>query len=269
MPEPSGRIWFPGNPWPDGHALKEMELWGILSGEGHPWALPGLHLHLCIRSQDYDSEMGEAERDAAYDGESEEIDRGIDRSSWQSYIVWGNYHACRIETNVGPRLGSDSEPFALDWLAGRRFELDPVDPDAEYIDFDSQAFHCYILGHDAVAGHDLHLKASEATGHFDIDWSGKVALAYGGDDVYRYDFRAEMRSVPFQGFMAPAWFDLVKEKRGLFGKTETRSVNRRDGQSLEVREAALRELAARYLAVPQEALAFEARKHKDWLRLKI
>ncbi|MEL6753022.1 MAG: hypothetical protein AAFO57_03260 [Pseudomonadota bacterium] len=269
MSQPSGRIWFPGNPWPDGHALKEVELWGILSGENHPWAEPGLHLHLCVRSQDYDAEMSEAERDAAYDGESEEIDQGIDRSSWQSYIVWGNYHACRIETNVGPRLGSNGEPFDLAWLDGKHFALDPIDPDAEFIDFDSQAFHCYILGHDAVAGHDLRFKASGAPGHFDINWTGKVALAYGGDEVYRYDFRAEARHVPFQGFMSPPWYDLVQEKKGLFGKTVTRQVDRRETLSPQAREQALRDLAARHSSIPQDAFVFEARKHKDWLLLAL
>ncbi|MEO0787005.1 MAG: hypothetical protein AAFY10_15015, partial [Pseudomonadota bacterium] len=85
----------------------------------------------------------------------------------------------------------------------------------------------------------------------------------------RYEFRAEARGVPFQGFMAPAWYDLVQEKKGLFGKTVTRQVDRRETLSPQAREQALRDLAARHSSIPQDAFTFEARKHKDWLRLTL
>lgn len=268
MAEPSGRIWFPGNPWPDGHAIKTAELWGIFAGEGRDWAQPGLHLHLRIESEDYDAEMDEAARDAAYEEEDHEIDRGIDRSSWKSHIVWGNYHRCSIETNAGPRLGGDGALFDLNWLAGRQFELDPIDPNAPFIDFDSHAFHCYIQGHDAVAGHDLTFHASATPHHFDIDWTGRVALSYGGDDVYRYDFRAQLRGVLFQGFKSPAAMKAMTTKTGLFSKPKTTHVNLRDSQSLGQRETEIRELAMRHCSIPQDDLVFAGGRHNDRLRFK-
>lgn len=79
--------------------------------------------------------------------------------------------------------------FSPDFLDGYEAVLDPL-PDAADKAWDGRAFHIYLLGHDAVAGHRIKFLRRGNTDRFDIAWTGKIALAYIGDYDYRYDFEA-------------------------------------------------------------------------------
>ena len=71
------------------------------------------------------------------------------------------------------------------------FQVDPI----EDYDWDYPAFTIYLLGHDAVAGHDIRMTPSDTQGLYDIDWRGRIALAYVGEDQFNYSFRARIEAV--------------------------------------------------------------------------
>lgn len=165
------RMWFPGNPWPAGHAIEEVTWAGVLTADG-------LRFELRIQSADY----------YADDPEDQDEDEHEPESDWLAKIVWGNYHACHIEGGFPLASAPDLErPLAFD-------RLDPEIPE----DFDDAYFATYLLGHDSVADHNLRF-SPVAEGH-QLHWDGKIALTYGGDEDLRYRFWAEVPRVRFEGF---------------------------------------------------------------------
>ena len=173
------RIWFAGNPWPEGHPIKVI-CWTAEVREGVVW----MSIHL--ESADYYSE-----RDIDDDGV-------VYASDWQAPIVWANYHSCTISCTQWHRGGwqvCPVEKFSLDFLNGYEANVDPL-PDSAEKDFDDLAFHIYLLGHDAVAGHRIRFTRRGDSDRFDIEWSGKIANAYAGDYDYRHDFRAVIYDIP-------------------------------------------------------------------------
>ncbi|MFC7339654.1 hypothetical protein ACFQY0_20890 [Haloferula chungangensis] len=172
MPE-ENRIWFPGNPWPEGHPIKDFA-WTAEVRKGIVW----FFLHL--KTADYYSE-----RDI--DDEGEDFD-----SSWEAPIVWGNYHSCTISSTDWHDGGFPVCPcseYSIESLDGYEAIVDPlpINPDG---DWDDLAFHTYLLGHDSVAGHKIKFSRRNDSNDFDIHWEGKIALVYAGDYEYRYDFKA-------------------------------------------------------------------------------
>lgn len=184
-----GRIWFPGNPWPDGHRVEEFAWTGRLDEVGRLW------FDMTLRTASYD-EAGLTDDDD--DGESS------DRSDWESPIVWNNYHRCTMsstfwEDATGLLAATPDRPFRLTGPEPRHLTADPLpvgDVDAE------PAFHVYLLGHDSVAGHTVTFTADGAGGHH-IQWGGRIALTYAGDEVFRYEFRAEIRGARLAGVTTP------------------------------------------------------------------
>lgn len=177
-----GRITFPGNPWPEGHAIEELELWATLHAEG-------VRLQLHLESANY-----YAEREAP-DDESVTDD-------WVSPIVWGNYHRCSLSSTKwglgewsGIALHRALDPMAL---AGT-YEAMTVGAGAE-MDADTQPFGIYLLGHDAVCDLLVTLVAA-GPGVFDLRWTGRIALAYAGDFEPRYSFSASAVGVSFAGLV--------------------------------------------------------------------
>lgn len=79
-------------------------------------------------------------------------------------------------------------------LNGYEANVNPL-PEAADMAFGDLAFHVYLLGHDAVAGHRIRMVRRGESDRFDIEWSGKLALAYVGDFEYRHDFRAVIYNV--------------------------------------------------------------------------
>ena len=172
------RIWFPGNPWPEGHPIKDFE-WTAEVRNGKIW----FHLHL--ETQDYDAERN-------FDDDQKDYD-----SDWQAPIAWNNYHACTISSTNWHNGGFPFcllDDYSAESLDGYIAEVDPlpIDPKADLNDL---AFHTYLLGHDSVAGHRIQFDRRGSTDRFDIIWTGKIALVYAGDYEYRYDFKAQILDV--------------------------------------------------------------------------
>jgi hypothetical protein len=175
-----GRIWFPGNPWPDGHRVEEFDWTGRLDALGRLW------FDLTLRTADYD------EASVADDGGEEPEDL----TDWEAPIVWNNYHRCTLssifwEDATGLLAATPERPFRLAGTEPQRLTADPLpieDLDAE------PAFHVYLLGHDSVADHTITFTA-DGEGAHRVDWTGRIALTYAGDDTFRHAFRAEIRGV--------------------------------------------------------------------------
>ena len=70
--------------------------------------------------------------------------------------------------------------------------------------YEDRAFHIYLLGHDAVADHRIAFTRVPGTQLFDLDWRGKIALAYVGDYEPEHCFRAEIRGVQLPNIGAGA-----------------------------------------------------------------
>lgn len=172
-----GRIWFPGNPWPDGHRIEEFGWTGRLDDLGRLW------FDLTLRTAAYDEA-----------GSTAQEDEPDDQPDWEAPIVWNNYHQCTIsstfwENATGLLAATPGRPFLLAGPKPTRLTADPLpieDLDAE------PAFHVYLLGHDSVAGHTITFTADGTGGH-SIDWIGRIALTYAGDETFSYEFRAEIQ----------------------------------------------------------------------------
>jgi hypothetical protein len=182
----SGRIWFPGNPWPDGHRLESCELvrmvdprrGAYVDGVVECRALPSA---IELRSAPYDEGDEPSERDAI----------GVDDCS--SKIAWNNYGSAWIGATAsgampGFQVSDGSIPFQHD-KDTHHFVVDrlPLGLPSFSDFFQRQAFGCYLLGHDAVADHDIRLNRT-SDGSYHLDWTGRLALAYGGAETFDYSF---------------------------------------------------------------------------------
>ena len=177
----NGRILFPGNPWPEGHALQEFA-WTARLVDGKVW----FDLHL--RSQPYYSERDiEEDEDAEHEG------------SWEAPGVWSNYHRCTLSSTYWGEEGGfpvcDIEHFSPDWLDGKTFQVDLIEN--EIGDDDNLAFHIYLLGHDSVANHRISFQRVGNSNLFDIVWTGDIALTYVGDYMLEHAFEARITGLPF------------------------------------------------------------------------
>ncbi|MBA3929775.1 MAG: hypothetical protein C0521_09320 [Xanthomonas sp.] len=186
MDDVQGRIHFPGNPWPEGHALTEFA-WTARVADGVVWC----DLHL--RSAAY-----YAERDIELDGNDDEDHD----SSWEAPGVWGNYHRCTLSSTFWDEDGGFAlcpvAAFTPAWLDGRTFEVDAIAGGTlDGIELDELAFHLYLLGHDSVANHRIAFQRVGDSDRFDITWSGDIALTYAGDDALQHRFEARVPGVPF------------------------------------------------------------------------
>lgn len=176
-----GRIYFEGNPWPEGHEIRRF-VWAAEQRGQDIW----FRFHLV--SADYYEE-----RDIV-DDEALEY-----HSDWKAPIVWGNYHNCTISSDESLSGGFPACPatnYTLEQINGLRLNVDPLPLDLSE-DFATRAFHIYLLGHDAVADHRIQFSRIAGTALFNISWNGKNALAYTGDYEPKYGFSAEIVNVPF------------------------------------------------------------------------
>jgi hypothetical protein len=78
-----------------------------------------------------------------------------------------------------------------------RFTVDPLPIDWNAF-VTTQAFGTYLLGHDDVADHDIHLHSRQPNGTYTLDWTGRIALTYSGDDEFTYQFQAHATGVRFR-----------------------------------------------------------------------
>lgn len=238
-----GRIWFEGNPWPEGHGIKAAEFFLSLShGYDEDWTPhPQLDLGLTIESEDYYAAMTKEERDAAYDREAKAIDEGVELSDWAAFIAWQNFHRCRFQSSnaVIAKAGS---LFDMNSLSKTCFVFEEGLKKVGDWDYESSAFTAYILGHDSLADHKIHISNVEgAPNLYDINWTGAVAMSYRGDDSFDYRFRAQIRNLPFSGIR-------------VYRDTQN------DGG-----ESAIRASAQHLLTFKQDDYRFVAEKHYNWL----
>jgi hypothetical protein len=197
------RIFFKDNPYPLGHVIKEFVWGGSLDEDGQLW----FDLHL--KTDSYYAE------DPTHFSENSDDEDGDDVSDWQAKIVWGNYHNCTMSSTYWGSSGiiiDASKPklnFA-NWPATRLI-ADTLPPDlimpADW-EWDDLALNIYLLGHDACANHQIDIVKNGAL--FNIAWTGKIALAYKGEDEFRYDFSANIADVKFDGFDYPQ--EMTQEK---------------------------------------------------------
>nr|AGC71463.1 hypothetical protein [uncultured bacterium A1Q1_fos_91] len=178
-----GRIYFPGNPWPAGHALEALVWSGRVDGAR------GLVFDLHLQT-------------AKYYAEGEGLEGDSD-SDFRSPIVWSNYHSCSLSSTKwdsnGWGVGTPEAPFAFSSLAGRVLVADTLDsPELDVNDVNERAFHIYLLGHDDVVEHRFLFQPVGE--HWNLEWKGWIALAYAGDYAFRYGFRAEATGLEFSGF---------------------------------------------------------------------
>jgi hypothetical protein len=170
-----GRIVFAGNPWPAGHRIKELTWSGTLRATG-------LWFNLGLVSADYNEEIA---------------DPPAGDDDWTTPITWRNYWHCTIRPERGFLAGTAAKPLSLTADGDLEFhvDVDPDRPDASLGDPDYDlddapdyvAFSIYLLGHDDVADHRIRFSPRPG-GEMTLDWRGRIALTYAGEDEYKHEF---------------------------------------------------------------------------------
>lgn len=172
---PEGRIYFPGNPWREGHPIREF-YWDAEIRD-YVW----FQFHL--KSEEY-----YLERDIKFDKNIEY------ESNWNSPIAWDNFNFCRISSIFGFDRGGfpvcPVKEYNIDYLDGLKIRVDP--PPFDFENTEDLAFRAYVLGNDSVADHTIKFLKRKDSDHFDIMWKGKLALEDNGNYDYKYQFKAEI-----------------------------------------------------------------------------
>ncbi len=172
------RVYFsPGNPWPQGHAVKSCYLDGRLFEDDT------LEINLHLSTVDYRENDG-----------GELLDEG-DGSDWEAKVVWNNYHAFSVDGTLV--VASQAHPISLADLGSRVFEVDPLPQAYERFLDDELAFATYVLGHDSVADHRISLGAA-AGGSHPLTWTARIALSYSGEDEFDRYFAVATEVKPLQ-----------------------------------------------------------------------
>lgn len=189
------RIYFLGNPYPNGHTIKEFIWSGRINEDESFW----FDFHLI--TDKYNAEDT--------DNTEDENDK---KSDWESKIVWGNYQKCTISStfwgDYGIKINKTSEKALFNDFIKEDLLADtfPLDDD---FDYDEIAFGIYLLGHDTCANHRIKITPTSHN-KFDIEWTGKIALTYSGYDDFDYDFILNLQNADFDGFHYPKTWSLEK-----------------------------------------------------------
>jgi hypothetical protein len=195
----ANRIYFKGNPYPKGHKIKRFVWSGRLDENEQLW----FDFHL--ETDDY-----YAEDDTEDDEDDDEVD-----SNWEAKAVWENYHSCIISStewqSQGIEIDTTKGKFDFASLLLAELTVDPL-PIADDLDFDDLSFQISLLGHDSCAGHQIKFSKNDS-GNYNIEWRGKIALTYSGEDEFKYDFIALIQDVKFDGFHFPQKLGLEKAKQ--------------------------------------------------------
>lgn len=191
------RIVFAKNPWPKGHAIKELRWSGRIEPEG---AERGLWFDLHLQTEAYDA-ADRKKRGRGKDGdEEEELD-----DDWKSKVVWNNYGRCTLSSTQwdgdGFRVATEKKPLDFSKLAKTPFR---VDFNRKNIGEDGpHAFGLYLLGHDSVANHVIHFARRRGPAAYSLVWEGRIALSYAGRTKLEHRFSVTAAEVRFDGFYAP------------------------------------------------------------------
>jgi len=181
------RIYFKDNPYPKGHLIKEFKWSARVYPEDGLW----FDLHLI--SDKYYAE------DEGYEEEE-------DLPNWDAKIVWGNYHACSLSSTKwdigGFLVGTEQKKFDFGKMDNLFFHLDKL-PRPEDFDYDEDLpFSIYLLGHDDCADHQISF-SKNSSNKFDIEWKGKIALAYSGDYDFNHEFYAFIENILLEEIYYP------------------------------------------------------------------
>lgn len=186
-----GRIFFAGNPWPNGHRIIECALTASLQRFSDPLSdgketRRRLAFGIELRTADYDEEAPATSDDHP------------DATDWTSPGAWTNYGSCRLgpsdsSDTPGITVSDGSHSFAFG-AESYEFIADPLPLDWDRF-IASAAFGIYLQGHDAVAGHHIRVHSRQADGSYTVDWSGRIASAYIGSTSFDHTFTAHVTGV--------------------------------------------------------------------------
>jgi hypothetical protein len=190
------RIFFKDNPYPLGHVIKEFVWSGRMDEDGE------FYFDFHLKTDNYYVE------DLAYLDEDADDEEDNDLGDWGSKSVWCNYQKCTMSSTYwgddGLLIDSAKPKLNFTNWPNTRLTADTLPPDLIMpadLEWDDLALHIYLLGHDACANHQMDITQNGAT--FNIAWTGKIALAYAGENEFRYDFSAHIADVKFDGFTYP------------------------------------------------------------------
>lgn len=194
--EPVSKIYFLNNPYPNGHKIVTFKWSGRIDEDESLW----FDFHL--KTENYHADD---------DHESDEEEENL--SDWDSKIVWGNYHTCTLSSTYwggqrGIRVDKPGEKLDFDAIVKNDLFSNDL-PTNHNFDDDDFAFNIYLLGHDSCAGHRIQFSKTDHR-HYNITWTGKIALTYSGDDEFSYDFKAQIHHAEFEGFYYPTTWSLEK-----------------------------------------------------------
>jgi hypothetical protein len=188
-----GRILFPGNPWPKGHAISSFKWSGRIERGTGIW----FDLHL--ETTEYYADDPKSHANYYEEDDDDSAD------DWTSKSVWCNYHSCTISSTkwvgngTGFLAGTKIAPLDFAKLGKKTFSFDDNPEDLS----PPRPFGIYLTGHDSVCGHRIRFKPEKSKTTFTIEWTGKIALSYGGSDEFKYSFQVSLSNVRFDGIQLP------------------------------------------------------------------
>jgi len=191
-----GRIKFLGNPWPDGHPLKDFRL-GVLLHESRGDIPAKATLDLRFRSEDY-----------CYPATSDvELSNIQDKEApkWESINSWLSYgaaYATSIASHEDMVIADTKSGFDIECLNDFTRVIDPI-PDTITDDdtkLEIPAFHSHILSWDDMADHHMTIKRNPNSGLYDVYWKGKCDRSEIGNYRFQHEFEIEVSDVPFSGY---------------------------------------------------------------------
>jgi len=183
------RIFFHDNPYPKGHRIKNFVWSAHLETDGDKE--PGLYFDFHLKTEDYYEE-----------DDSDDPEEFEPKSDWKAKIVWKNFHSCTLSSTKwhygGIKVAGENSRINIQNLQNLTLQADTLPIDMED-DYEDRAFHIYLLGHDACADHRITFVKKNDDNTYDIEWTGKIALAYIGNYDLDYEFSAYIESVKFDG----------------------------------------------------------------------
>ncbi len=189
-----GRITFPGNPWPKGHAIRQFSWTGRFEPESGIW---------------FDFDLESAEYYASDSKQESEADEPDDIDGWRSRVLWYNFGTCHLSSTKWAEDNPEAERGVLVGTKRRKLDLGEsrrIKCDADLSDPEDypRPFAIYLLGHDAVAGHVITIEPGLEHGQCSIRWTAKIALIYGELHAeFDRPMKAVIPSARFEGVRCP------------------------------------------------------------------
>lgn len=189
-----GRIYFPGNPWPKGHAIEEF-VWTARLEKA------GLFFDFDLKSANYYAQDSVDGKDELNRKDEEEEKEELELSDdWRSVDAWENYQRCHLSSTYWKSAQgicvSSEKAIRLKSLTATVLKADSLDAKGGFLDvIDEQygertpAFDIYLMGHDSAADHTIRFGKNFGSCEYELTWTGKVAHSYVGDMEFRNHFK--------------------------------------------------------------------------------